>query len=158
MDFLHESRKYQERKIYNTENSCTETMQNFRFFLQNILFQKFKTWIFIWHMFIFLVKIMVQVKHIKCLWVDTITLTANAHVIMHKEVRYLVKKFTHNTSPVVSPFKWRELHLSTFKNWNHSPYPWKIFILVYLMKVIRMLTLLRHIFIFFFNLFLQKGW
>ena len=39
---------------------------------------------------------------------------------------------------------------------NNPPYLCHNFILVYLIKVIRMLALLRHILVFFFNLFLQK--
>ena len=31
LSFLHESRKFRERNSYNTENSCTEIMQNFGF-------------------------------------------------------------------------------------------------------------------------------
>ena len=34
-------------------------------------------------------------------------LTENSHVIMQKDVRYLVNKLNHNTSLVVSSFLWR---------------------------------------------------
>ena len=92
------------------------------------------------------------------LWSNVIILTANEHVIMKKDARYLLKKFTQNTSTVVSKFLLRELRLGTLINWNHPPYIWQFFILIYLMKAIRMLELRWHMFIFFFNLFLQKGW
>ena len=99
-----------------------------------------------------------QVKNMTCLWVNTIILTENSHAIMQKDVRYLVNKFTHNTSLVVNMFLCRELRFSTLTNWNHPPYLWHNFIIIYLMKVIRMLALLRHIFVLFLNFFLQKKW
>ena len=49
-------------------------------------------------------KIIVQVNYMKCLWVDTISLTGNSHVIMQKYVRYSVNKFTHDTYLGVGPF------------------------------------------------------
>ena len=98
--------------------------------------------------FYILWKIIVQLNGMKC-WVDTIILNTNEHVIIQKYARYLFKKFTHNTSLVVSQFIWRELHLSTLTNWNHPPYLWHIFILIYLMKFIRIIeqTNATHIFI-----------
>ena len=90
-----------------------------------------------------------------CLWVETISLTENAHMITHKEPRYLLNKLTYNNYLVVSQFIWREFRLSTLTNWNHPPYLWHNFILVYTIKLIRMLALLWHIFVLFFNLFLQ---
>ena len=80
----------------------------------------------------------------------------NAHVIMQIYFRYLVNKFTHNTSLVVIIFLFRELRLSTLTNWDHPPYLWQNSILIFLMKVIRMLALLWHIFVFFFDFFLQN--
>ena len=77
-----------------------------------------------------------------CLWVDTISLTSNAPVIMHKDVRCLVNKFTHNTSLVVIPYLWIELILISLKNRNHPPYLWQNLILFYLIKVIKMLALM----------------
>ena len=94
----------------------------------------------------------------KFLWFNKISLTANAYVIIHKYIRYLVNKFTPNNYLVVGTFLWRELHLSTFKNWNHPPYLWQNFIFIYLMKLIRMLAPLRHILVFIFNLLLQNKW
>ena len=101
-------------------------------------------------------KIIVQVKYITCLWFNTIILTVNPHVIIHKYVRHLLNKFTHNTYLSVSPFLWRGLVLSTLTNWNHPPYIWHNSVLVYLTKFIHMLALLRHIFVFFFNFLLQN--
>ena len=48
--------------------------------------------------------IFVQLNYITCLWVEKIILSSNAHVIMQKDVRYWVKKITHNTFLIVSPF------------------------------------------------------
>ena len=59
----------------------------FWIFVQNITFQKLKNWIFICHMFTSSEKITVQVNGMPRLWVDTISLTANAHVIIQKDVR-----------------------------------------------------------------------
>ena len=42
-----------------------------------------------------------------CLRVDTISLTANEHVIIHKYVSYLLNKFAQNISLVISTFIWR---------------------------------------------------
>ena len=47
--------------------------------------------------------------------------------------------------------------LEHFKNPNHPPYLWNNFILVYMRKVIRIIALLWHILVFFFNFFLQKN-
>ena len=80
-----------------------------------------------------------------------ISLTANVHMIIHKDVRYLVTKFTHNTYLVVSPFLWREFCLRTLTKWNHPINPWHNFILVYLMKLVSMIALMQHIFLLFFN-------
>ena len=89
-------------------------------------------------------------------WFDTIRLTANAQVIINKDIRYLVNKFTHNTSPVVSTFLWKESRLRTLTNWNHPQYLWPNFILMYPMKLISMLSLMQYIFVFFFILSLQN--
>ena len=130
----------------------------FGIFIKNIAFQKLKIWLFICRVFTFLGVVVLQVKNMTCLWGDTIILTENSHAIMQKDVRYSVKKFTHNTSLVVSTFLCREFRFSTLTNWNHPPYLWQNFIIIYPMKVIRMLALLRHIFVLFFNFFLQKKW
>ena len=103
-------------------------------------------------------KIIVQVNYMTCLVVDKISLTDNSHMIMHKDVSYLVNKFTHNTSMVVSLFLWRELRLITLTNLNHSPCLWHNFILIYMMKVMVMLSLPRHIFVFFFNFLRKNKW
>ena len=109
-------------------------------------------------MFTSLEKTNLQVNTIICLWINTISLTWNEHVVTQKDVRYLVKKFNNNNSQILSPFLWRELRLSTLKNLNHPPYLWQNLIIIYLMKGIRMLALLRHIFVLSFNLFLQNKW
>ena len=109
-------------------------------------------------MFTSLGKIIVQVNGITCLWVDKISFTANAHVIIEKYLRYLLNKFTQNNSLALIPFMWREFSLINLTNWNHPPYLLHNFILTYLMRVIRMLALLRHILVLLFNFFLQKGW
>ena len=49
-------------------------------------------------------KIILQVNAIACLWVKTISLTVNLHVIMNKYARYSANKFTHNNYLVVSKF------------------------------------------------------
>ena len=82
----------------------------------------------------------------------------NKHVIIQKDVRYLVNKFTHNTSLVVSPFLWTELLLITSIFFNNTPYLWHNFIIIYLIKVIRILALLRQIFLFFLKFFLKIKW
>ena len=50
------------------------------------------------------------------------------------------------------------ISIDYFKNWNHPPYLWHNFILVCLIKLIRILALLWNIFIFLFNLFLKNKW
>ena len=99
-------------------------------------------------MFISLGEITVQVKIMTYLWVETTRLTANAHVIIQKYVRYLLNKFIHNNSLVVSPFIWSELRLSTFKNWNHPTYPRHNLFVIHLMKVIWIIAQLRYILTF----------
>ena len=126
----------------------------FWIFIQNITFQKLKFWILIYHMFTSLERILVQENDMTCLWVDTISLAENTHMIIQKDVRYLVKQFTHNTSLVVSPFLWSDLRLSTLTNWNHSLYQWHNFIVSYLIKYIIMISLLRHILL----LLLKNKW
>ena len=76
-------------------------------FIHNSTFHKLKIGFF-FHMFISLGKIILQVNSITCLWVDTIILTENSHVIMQKDVSYLVKNFAHNNYLVVSPFLLRD--------------------------------------------------
>ena len=75
-----------------------------------------ENWIFVCHIFTYWEKIIVQVNSMTCLRVDTISLTAYAHVIMQKYDRYLLNTFTNNTSLVVSTFLWRELRLITLTN------------------------------------------
>ena len=88
-----------------------------------------------------------QIDDMTCLWVIKISLTANVHMILHK----YVNKFTPNTYLVVSLFQSRDLRLITLTNWNYPTYLWQNFILIYLMKVIRMLSLLQQIFVLFFS-------
>ena len=102
-------------------------------------------------------QIIVQVNNLTCLWVDTISVTENEHVNLQKYVNYLVSKFTQNTYLVVIQFSWRALHLWTVTNWIHTPYLWHYFIIIYIMKVIRILALLQHIFVVFLNYGLQTN-
>ena len=92
-------------------------------------------------------RIIVQVNGMKCLWADTISLTVNVKSVMQKYFRYLVKEFTHNPFLVVIPFIWRSLRLITLINWNHQPHLWQNFILIYMVKVLRILELMQHIFV-----------
>ena len=156
MSFMYEYRKFRERKSY-TEKSCTETIQILDFHSEYFIQEIEKLDFHLPHAYI-LGKIIVQVKDTKYLWFDTISLTTNAHVIMQNYVRYLVNKFTHNTSLFVSPFLWRYLHLSTLTNWNHPPHQREHFIIIYLMKVIRIRALLQQIFGFVLKRFLQNKW
>ena len=57
----------------------------------------------------------------------------------------------------LSLFLWRAFILSTLTNWNHQPYIWHNFILVYQIKVIKILVLLQEIFMLFFASFFPKG-
>ena len=129
----------------------------FWIFIQNIKFQELNNWLSFatclhpW-------KTYCAVKWHDMFWVNTVILTENTHAIMQKDVRYLVRKFNHNTSLVVSPFILGKFRLSTWTNWNHPLYLWHNFILAYLLKVVRMLALLRQISPFFFNYFLQNKW
>ena len=59
--------------------------------------------------------IIVQVNDMACLWVDTISLTENVYVIMYKDIKYLVNKFTHNISLVLSTCLWRKWRLRKLK-------------------------------------------
>ena len=104
MSFMHSSRKCQEWKVYNMESYFTEIAQYFGLSFIILHSRYWKKWLFISHMFTSLKKIIVQVNNMACLWVDTIYLTANAHMVMQKYVRYLENKFAHNNSLVVSPF------------------------------------------------------
>ena len=134
------------RKLNSQNGKCLYwNHASFWFFFQNITFHKLKFCIFMCHVFTFLEKINVQVNSMMCLWFNKISLTANAHVIMQKYISYLLNKFTHNTSLVVSLFLWRELCLITLKNWIHPPYLRHNFILVYIMKLIRIAIILRII-------------
>ena len=102
--------------------------------------------------------IIAQGNTLTCLWVDTISLTSNLHVILQKYVRYLVNKYTHDISLVLGSFLLRKLRFITLTNWNNPPYLWHNFILSYPMKVIRMLAQMQQIFVFFYNFFLQNKW
>ena len=145
-----------EMKGYNTESSCTGIIQHFGSSFGIIYYRNWNFW-FSFATCLHPWKIISQVNNITCLWVDTLVMTANAHVILHKDARHLVKIFTHNIYLVVSPFLFRELRLRNLINWNHPPYLCHNLIFIYLMKVIRILALLRHIFLFFFNIFLQNN-
>ena len=120
MSFIHKYRKFWERKSYNRKKFCTEIMQLFGSSFR-ILHSRYWKIGFLFFICLHTWKIFVQVKDMKCLWFDKVSLTENAHVITEKYVRYLLNNFTHNTSMVVSPFLWRYLCLSTLKNWNHPP-------------------------------------
>ena len=139
------------------EKSCTEIMQHFWFSFR-ILHSRNWKFGFLFVTYLHPWETILKVKGMTCLWVDSISLTENAHMIMHKYVRYLVNKFTHNTYLVVSTFIWRGMRLYNLTNWNHPTYLWHDFVIIYLMKMIRVLALLWHILILFFNLFLQKKW
>ena len=69
-----------------------------------------------------------------CLWFNTKIMTANAHMIMHKGVSFLVNNFTHNSCIIVSTFLWRVFRLVPLISWNHQPYIWNNFIVIYLMS------------------------
>ena len=73
------------------------------------------------------------------------------------DCQVLSEQVHSNNSLVLSPSIWRELRLNTLTNWKHPPYLWHNFNLIYLMKVVSMIALPWHIFVFFLNLFLQKG-
>ena len=103
----------------------------------------------IFHMFTSLRKINFQLNGMTCLWLDKISLTANAQVSTRKYLVYLVKIFTHNNSLVLNYIYIEGVALDQFKFFKPST-------LVYLVKVIRMKSLLQHIFILSFNTFSQK--
>ena len=130
MSFVNEFREWLERKSYNTENSCTEIMQYFGFYFRNYIPEIGKLAFRLSHVYI-LGKIIVQVNDTTCLQVYTISLTENEHVIIQKDIMYLVNKFTHNTSLVVSPFLRRDLRLINLTDWNNPPYLWHNFILIF---------------------------
>ena len=114
LTFIHEYRKCLERKRYNTEKSCTEITQHFRFSFRMLHSRNWKIG-FLFATGLHPWKIIVRVNGMTCLWVNTIILTENTHVIMQKYLRYSVNNFTHNTSLVVSQFLWRELRLINLK-------------------------------------------
>ena len=60
-------------------------------------------------MFISLAKIILHVIGMTYFLVNTISATANAYLIIQKDVRYLVNKLTHNIYILVSLFLWRGL-------------------------------------------------
>ena len=119
-------------------------------FVHIITYQPLKFWIFICQMFKFLSKTALRVNFVTCLWVDTISMNANAYMVLQKYFRFWVNNFTLNTSPVVSQFLFRAFLLRTLTSLNHQPYLWNNFILVYQMKFIRILSLLKRIFALFF--------
>ena len=106
MYFVHEYINFQVSKSYNTENPCTEIMQNFGFSFRILNSSDWK-WIFICHVFKSLGKTIVQVNNMTCFWVKTLILIVNSHVIMQKDVRYSVNNFNNNNYLVVSKFIWR---------------------------------------------------
>ena len=89
----------------------------FCIFIQNITFHKLKNELSINHQFTYLGVIIVQANGMKCVWVDTISLTKNSHMIMQRDVRYSVNKFTQNTYIYASTFLWRALQIKTI---NHT--------------------------------------
>ena len=60
-------------KGYNTEQPCTEIMQNFGFLFRILHSRNWKIGFFNWHIFTSLKNIIAQVNDMKCLWVDTIS-------------------------------------------------------------------------------------
>ena len=138
------------------EQVLYQNHSEFGIFVHNITSPQLKIWLSICYMFTSS-KIIVQLNSICFCWVDTIRLTENEYMIIQKNVRYLMNKFTHIAYLVASPFLWRELHFSILTNWNHPPYLWYNLILIYLIKVIVILALMQHIFILLFDSFLQKG-
>ena len=84
-------------------------------FINNITSHKLKFWLFIYHMFTTLEKIISKVNCMICLWVNKIIMTKNTNVIMQNYSGFWLKKFTLNTYLVVSQFLCRLLCLSTLK-------------------------------------------
>ena len=60
----------------------------FYILIHTITYQKLKIWIFIYHMFTFLVKITIQLNGMTCLWVNTISTTADAQMRTQKYIRF----------------------------------------------------------------------
>ena len=56
-------------------------------FIQTLAYQKFKIWVFVHHMFILSGGNIEQTNDITCLWVNTISMTENSHLILQKYIR-----------------------------------------------------------------------
>ena len=153
---MHEYRKYWESKSYNTENSCTEIMQHFGFSFRILHSKNWSFWIS-FATYLHPWKTNTGKQHDMFVsWQNEFDW--NTHLIMQKYVRYLVKKSTHNNSLVFSSFLWRDFLLSTLTYWNHQPDLCHNLVLVYLIKLIRILALMQHILVSFINFFLQNKW
>ena len=79
----------------------------------------------------------------------------NAYIMIQSDVRFLVNKFTFNTSLVVSQFLYSLLHLSILTSLNHQPYIWHNLIIICQIKLTIILALLKYIFVFFFTSLFQ---
>ena len=130
MSFVGESRTCWKMKGYNAEKSCTEILQYFGILFIILHPRNWNIGCSLSPCFS-LAKTVVQVNSMKYLWVEKISLTKNAHVIMQKYFRYWLRNFTLNNALVVSPFLWRLLQLSTLIYLNFQPYLCNNIIIVY---------------------------
>ena len=77
-----------------------------------------------------------------CLFVDTLSLTANAKMIVHRcpvQSEEVALQYFYGYKSISIEGISRDQK----KIWNHPPYQWQNLILIYLMKMIKMLALLQ---------------
>ena len=124
--------------------------------IENITLQQFKNCLFIYHMFISLENNCAGKPH--AMFVSQHNKFNCKCKRDYKEICQLLSEQVH--SPYVSDFNssyMDDIEIENFNKLKPSTYIWHNFILICQIKLISMIALLRHIFVSFFNAFLQKG-
>ena len=87
MEFMHDHRSFLESKGYNIKSSWTEIIQYSVFYSDYYIPAIEKLAFHLPHVYILGGRITVEVSRMECLWDETISITSNDHVLMHKDIK-----------------------------------------------------------------------